>query len=466
MSPEGFAVNDYGELASSGVDISALSGKPLAPDLLEANASQTTDLIGPYHLLELIGCGGMGEVWLAEQTYPVRRRVALKLIKAGMDTREVVTRFHSERQALALMNHPNIAKVFDAGSTSQRRPYFVMEYISGIPITQYCDQHRMPLRDRLELFIQVCEGVQHAHEKAIIHRDLKPSNILIEEVDSKPVPRIIDFGVAKAIAHGFVAETQFTCTGAILGTPTYMSPEQASSSGADVDTRTDVYSLGAVLYELLVGVRQFEFHNLPFDEMLRRLREQEPIRPSTKLRASHAAAEKLGCDAGALARQLRGDLDAITLKALAKERSWRYGSPSELAADGANCSGGEGHTEGATRPGGQRGAASVRLSEIARVRPRQADGGNAERRSSDVGHGYLLSRACGFEQLGGKRQGCRRQLDLSARPAQRNCLRAARGAVVEGKDSYNRTGLRGPKSNTDRTLRAYAQRGPARVRGD
>ena len=209
--------------------------------------------LGPYHLLQPIGSGGMGEVWLAEQRQPVRRRVAIKLIKAGMDTREVVARFESERQALALMEHPNIAKVFEAGATPQGRPYFVMEYVTGLPITEYCDKHRMTLRERLALFVQVCEGVQHAHQKAIIHRDLKPTNILVGDVDGRPAPRIIDFGLAKATAQGLTAETMFTRAGAIMGTPGYMSPEQADPTG-DMDTRTYVYSLGVVLYELLIGV--------------------------------------------------------------------------------------------------------------------------------------------------------------------------------------------------------------------
>jgi tetratricopeptide (TPR) repeat protein len=306
------------------VDISALTGDPL-PNLSPATAWQANRLIGPYQLLQPIGSGGMGEVWLAEQTQPVRRRVALKLIKAGMDTGEVVARFQSERQALALMDHPSIAKVFDAGSTPQGRLYFAMEYITGVPITEYCGQHRMSLRQRLELFIQVCEAVQHAHQKAIIHRDLKPSNILVSEVDGKPAPHIIDFGVAKAISPHLTAGTLFTQTGAILGTPAYMSPEQAGSSGADVDTRTDVYSLGVVLYELLAGVRPLDFHELAFDAILRRLREQEAPRPSTKLRA-------LGGQA-TIAAQLRGDLDAIALRALEKDRARRYGSPADLAAD-------------------------------------------------------------------------------------------------------------------------------------
>ena len=318
------------------VDISALSGDPRADSpraaMWQANAS-----IGPYELLQRIGSGGMGEVWLAEQTQPVHRRVALKLIKAGMDTGEVVARFQSERQALALMDHPSIAKVFDAGATPQGRPYFAMEYIAGTPITTYCNEHRMTLRQRLELFVQVCEGVQHAHQKAIIHRDLKPSNILVGEVNGRPVPRIIDFGIAKAVSQPLTAETLLTQTGAILGTPAYMSPEQAVSSGADVDTRTDVYSLGVVLYELLAGVRPLDFHELAFDEILRRLREDEAPRPSTKVRAlgsqSVSIAQDRGADSPSLGRQLRGDLDAIALRALEKDRSRRYGSPSDLAAD-------------------------------------------------------------------------------------------------------------------------------------
>jgi eukaryotic-like serine/threonine-protein kinase len=294
-------------------------------------------VIGPYYLLQSIGQGGMGEVWLAEQKEPVRRRVAIKLIKAGMDTREVVARFESERQALALMDHPAIAKVFDAGATPQGRPDFVMEYVNGVPITDYCDKHRMTPRERLELFIHVCEGVQHAHQKAIIHRDLKPSNILVCEVDRKPTPRIIDFGLAKATAYRLTAETMFTRVGALVGTPGYMSPEQADSTVLDVDTRTDVYSLGVVLYELLVGALPLDLRQVAFDEVLRRLREEDAPRPSTKLRAlgerSGVAAQNRGVDPDTLQRQLRGDLDAITLKALEKDRARRYAASSELAAD-------------------------------------------------------------------------------------------------------------------------------------
>ena len=295
-------------------------------------------VIGPYHLLYPIGRGGMGEVWLAEQKEPVRRAVALKLIKAGMDTREVVTRFESERQALALMDHPAIAKVFDAGSTPQGRPYFVMEYVNGVPITHYCDKHKLSMRQRLELFMAVCDGVQHAHQKAILHRDLKPSNILVSEVDGKPAPRIIDFGVAKATAQKLTADTMYTRVGAIIGTPGYMSPEQADSAGADVDTRTDVYSLGVVLYELLVGALPQDFRKTTPDEFARRLRDEDVLRAQHQ--AAYAAASRSGlrrsnrgADAPTLARQLRGDLDAITLKALEKDRARRYATPSELAAD-------------------------------------------------------------------------------------------------------------------------------------
>jgi non-specific serine/threonine protein kinase/serine/threonine-protein kinase len=295
------------------------------------------EMIGRYHLLQKIGEGGMGEVWLAEQKEPVRRRVALKLIKVGMNSREVIARFESERQALALMDHPAIAKVLDAGATPQAAPYFVMEYVAGVPITTYCDNRRLSTRQRLELFIRVCEGVQHAHQKAIIHRDLKPSNILVTEVDGHPVPKIIDFGVAKALTQKLTADTMFTRVGAIIGTLAYMSPEQADSTGVDVDTRSDVYSLGVVLYELLVGALPLEFNALAFDQILKRLREQDTPRPSTKLRAmgpqSGTTAQNRSSDSVTLSRELRGDLDAITLKALEKDRARRYGSPSDLAAD-------------------------------------------------------------------------------------------------------------------------------------
>ena len=298
----------------------------------------TGTVIGRYHLLQRIGVGGMGEVWQAEQKEPVRRRVALKLVKAGMNTREVIARFESERQALALMDHPAIAKVFDAGSTPLGAPYFVMEYVAGVPITDYCDRHRLNTHERLELFVHVCEGVQHAHQKAIIHRDLKPSNILVSEVDGRAVPKIIDFGVAKALTQNLTADTMLTRVGALVGTPEYMSPEQANSSGEDIDTRTDVYSLGIIFYELLAGVPPIELRSIAFDELLRRLREDDAPKPSTKIRTqdkttSTVAAQKRRTEPLALARQMRGDLDSIALKALEKDRSRRYGSPSDFAAD-------------------------------------------------------------------------------------------------------------------------------------
>jgi serine/threonine protein kinase len=308
----------------------------LEPPTVDSPGTATT-VIGPYHLLQLIGEGGMGQVWLAEQKHPVRRRVAIKLIKAGMDTREVVARFESERQALALMDHPAIAKVFEAGSTPEGRPYFVMEYVAGMPITDYCDRHRLTIRQRMELFIQVCEGVQHAHQKAIIHRDLKPSNILVSEIDGKPMPRIIDFGVAKATSQKLTAQTMYTRVGTLIGTIGYMSPEQADPVREDVDTRSDVYSLGAVLYELLTGTPPFDFKKLAYDEALRCLREQDAPRPSTKLSTlggeSGVVAKNRGSDPPTLIRQLRGDPDAIALKALEKDRNHRYASASELARE-------------------------------------------------------------------------------------------------------------------------------------
>ena len=295
-------------------------------------------VIGRYRLLRKLGEGGMGEVWLAEQKEPVARRVALKLVKAGMSTREVISRFESERQALALMDHPAIARVLDAGSTPQGVPYFVMEYVPGVPITDYCDHHRLSTRHRLDLFVHVCEGVQHAHQKAIIHRDLKPSNILVTEVDGHPAPKIIDFGVAKALGRSLTAETLFTRAGSLVGTPEYMSPEQALSSGEDIDTRSDVYSLGIIFYELLAGAPPIELRKVAFDEFLRRLREQDPPKPSTKLRTQDPAtstevARNRQSEPPTLLRQIRGDLDSIALKALEKDRSRRYGSPSDFAAD-------------------------------------------------------------------------------------------------------------------------------------
>jgi eukaryotic-like serine/threonine-protein kinase len=291
-----------------------------------------------FQLVRKLGEGGMGQIWLAEQTSPMRRQVALKLIKAGMYDEAVVHRFQSERQSLAIMDHPAIAKVFDAGSTPAGQPYFVMEYVPGLPITTYCDTKCLSTRERLALLGKVCEGVQHAHQKAIIHRDLKPSNILVVEVDGNPVPRIIDFGIAKAISQQ-PDETLMTRAGTMVGTPGYMSPEQADPSVLDVDTRTDVYSLGVVLYELLTGVLPFDvkqWRTKPFHEVLRQLHEDDPPSPSTRISrdpVSTATASGRATDPQQLASLLRGDLDCITLKALEKDRSRRYGTPSELNAD-------------------------------------------------------------------------------------------------------------------------------------
>jgi serine/threonine protein kinase len=295
--------------------------------------------IGPYRLIRKLGEGGMGQVWLAEQSAPVKRQVALKIIKAGRYDGSALLRFDVERQALAIMDHPAIAKVFDAGSTPQGQPYFVMEYVPGFPITNYCDQKRLSVQERLALFIKVCEGVQHAHQKAIMHRDLKPSNILVVEVDGKPTPRIIDFGIAKAISQQDEDETLVTRAGGMVGTPGYMSPEQADPTVLDVDTRTDVYSLGVVLYELLAGVLPFDaeqWQTKPFHVILRQLHEEDPPSPSTRISGdagSTTAAQHRNTDPRQLESLLRGDLDWIALKALEKDRARRYGTPSELGAD-------------------------------------------------------------------------------------------------------------------------------------
>ncbi|MGB9073940.1 MAG: serine/threonine-protein kinase [Terriglobales bacterium] len=328
-------------LLAAHADAGGLSEHPWMATLAEAAGESKT--VGPYRLIRELGVGGMGQVWLAEQTDPVRRRIALKLIKAGMYDAAVVQRFQSERQSLALMDHPAIAKVFDAGATPAGQPYFAMEYVDGLPITDYCDQKRLRIPERLKLFLQVCDGVQHAHQKAIIHRDLKPSNVLVVEVDGKPMPRIIDFGLAKATSPALPGEAFLTQVGAFLGTPGYMSPEQADPDMRDVDTRTDVYSLGVVLYELLTGFLPFDttrWKKQRLDEVLRELRETDPQRPSTKVSTnrdtSTARAEARGTEPRQLVTLLRGDLDWITLKALEKDRERRYGTPSALAADVEN----------------------------------------------------------------------------------------------------------------------------------
>jgi non-specific serine/threonine protein kinase/serine/threonine-protein kinase len=296
--------------------------------------------IGNYRLVQKIGEGGMGEVYEAEQERPVRRKIALKIIKIGMDTKQVIARFEAERQALAMMDHANIARVYDAGATEQGRPYFVMEYVDGVPITEHCDRHRLTTRERLDLFIQVCEGVQHAHQKAIIHRDIKPTNILVTYKDGNAVPKIIDFGVAKAVEHRLTEKTAYTELGQLIGTPEYMSPEQAEMTGQNVDTRTDVYSLGVLLYELLVGALPFDPRELPhtsLDEIRRQIREVEPPKPSMKISSldetSSESATNRRTNPDILGSLLRGDLDWITMKALEKDRARRYGTPMELAAD-------------------------------------------------------------------------------------------------------------------------------------
>ena len=316
--------------------VAALRHSPAdaSEDLLEPGRR-----IGAYRIVRLLGEGGMGMVYLAEQELPMVRQVALKLIKLGMDTRAVLTRFESEQQALALMNHPNIAKVYEAGSSAQGRPYFAMEYVPGIPITDYCDRQRLDMRRRLELFLQVANAVQHAHQKGVIHRDLKPSNILVMERDGAAVPKIIDFGLAKATEKTFAEKTLFSEAGVLIGTPEYMSPEQASASG-DIDTRTDIYSLGVLLYELLVGSVPFESKTLRgagYDEIRRIIREDDPPLPATRLETlgpqASAIASCRGTDAGRLRKEVRGDLDWITMKALEKECARRYASASEMAAD-------------------------------------------------------------------------------------------------------------------------------------
>jgi non-specific serine/threonine protein kinase/serine/threonine-protein kinase len=321
-------------------DIPAVSG----PDYQEGNKPpESLPIIKGYKIIKQLGEGGMGIVYLAEQTEPIKRKVALKIIKPGMDSKEVIARFEAEKQTLAQLDHPNIAHVYDAGTTENGRPYFVMEYINGVPITDFCDQQRLSIEERLELFKQVCEGIQHAHQRGIIHRDIKPSNILILTEQDKAIPKVIDFGVAKAISPQLSEQTMFTAQGQLIGTPEYMSPEQADFTGNNIDTRTDVYSLGVVLYQLLTGALPFDPRTLreaAFAEIQRIIKEEEPPRPSTKLSSLGEEAQEVArtrrTTLGTLTKRLHKELEWIPLKAMRKESDHRYQSVSELADDVQN----------------------------------------------------------------------------------------------------------------------------------
>ena len=322
-------------------------------DSCEQELTQTTSLgavferpggqIGRYKLLNILGEGGMGIVYLAEQDKPIKRQVALKIIKPGMDSERVIARFEAERQALALLDHPNIARIFDAGTTGLGRPYFVMEYVEGKPITDYCDRHKLTIEDRLRLFLQICHAVQHAHQKGIIHRDIKPSNILVSPQDDQAVPKIIDFGVAKALSQPLTERTLVTEQGQLFGTPEYMSPEQAEMANEDIDIRSDIYSLGVLLYVLLAGVLPFDSDTLReggVDRIRRFIRETDPKTPSTRLtklgEEATAIAQNRRTQIQILTRNLRKELEWIPLKAMRKERAERYQSASELATDVEN----------------------------------------------------------------------------------------------------------------------------------
>src|SRR5262249_16583387 len=315
--------------------------KDLKPGIADLPDEVIGQKIGRYKILERVGEGGCGVVYVAEQTEPVRRRVALKVIKLGMDTKQMVARFEAERQALAMMDHPNIAKVLDGGATDNGRPYFIMELVRGIKITAYCDQASLPTKDRLGLFIQVCQAIQHAHQKGIIHRDIKPSNILVTLNDGVPVPKVIDFGIAKATEGKLTDATVYTQLHQFIGTPAYMSPEQAEMSSLDIDTRSDIYSLGVLLYELLAGTTPFDAKELMsqgIDAMRKTIREREPVRPSTRFATLEGedlttTAKRRSADKYKLIHQLKGDLDWIVMKCLEKDRTRRYETANGLAMD-------------------------------------------------------------------------------------------------------------------------------------
>jgi serine/threonine protein kinase len=327
-------------LAQPAASLEITAASQQSSDSPERPTERPGSIIGTYKLLEVIGQGGMGVVYAAEQKQPLQRRVALKIIKPGMDSLQIVARFEAERQALALMDHPHIARVFDGGVTPAGRPYFVMELVKGVPITQYCDQNRLSMADRLRLFIPVCQAIQHAHQKGIIHRDLKPSNVLVAEYDEQPVAKIIDFGVAKPVGATLTDKTVYTHFGQLVGTLEYMSPEQAKLNQLDVDTRSDVYALGVLLYELLTGSTPFAGARLraaAWDEMLRMIREEEPPKPSTRLINSRDSLPSISAlrhtEPARLTKLVCGELDWIVMKALEKDRARRYDSASSFAED-------------------------------------------------------------------------------------------------------------------------------------